>query len=232
MSQQINLYNAAFVPPREWLSAKSYAALAAGALVLMVGLSIWARERATEQEDQLASMQARQTAVQQEIEGSRQAIENRVPDPVLVAKISTARQRIADREEILAITADIVGDGRQGYSNYLRALAKQSMSGVWLTGLTVNDAGKRVGLRGRALDKALLPTYVQRLNGEPAFDGKAFAGMQVTYHDGDESKAGVATGKATPVRNAPAGASTESTPQRFFEFELEAQRSVVKGAAS
>lgn len=218
MAQQINLYNPAFIPPREWLTAKSFAVVAGLLLAVVVALAAWLRGDAAQREAQLAELQARQQSLQQNIEATRAALDKRVADPGLVAAVADARREIADRDEILALSQRILGDGKGGYSPYLRALAHQSVHGVWLTGLTVSEEGTRIGLRGRALDKSLLPTYVKRLNGEPAFDGKEFSGMQVTFREPDEKQR--ATRAAAPGAVPPP--LEFDGPQRYLEFELQA----------
>lgn len=219
MAQQINLYNPAFIPPREWLTAKSFAVLAGVLLAVVSALSIWTRDNAAAKEAQMAELQSRQQALQVNIETTRAALDKRVADPALVAAVADARREIEDRAEILTLSQRILGDGKGGYSPYLRALARQSVQGVWLTAVTVADDGERIGLRGRALDKSLLPTYVRRLNGEPAFDGKAFSGMQVTYHEPDEKQRAAARGAAAGA--VPPQLEFDG-PQRFLEFELQA----------
>ena len=54
----------------------------------------------------------------------------------------------------------------------MSAFARQSINGLWITGLVLDN--QQVALRGRALNPDLIPAYVTRLNKEPALQGRSF----------------------------------------------------------
>jgi hypothetical protein len=60
-----------------------------------------------------------------------------------------------------------------GFSPYLTALARQTMQGVWLTGMEIGSGSGDLVLKGRVLESELVPLYIQRLNREPLFQGRA-----------------------------------------------------------
>jgi Fimbrial assembly protein (PilN) len=66
----------------------------------------------------------------------------------------------------------------EGFSPYLSALARQTMQGVWLTGVDIAAAGDLV-LKGRVLDGELVPLYIQRLHREPLFKGRVVRELQL-----------------------------------------------------
>lgn len=219
MTQQINLYNPAFIPPREYITAKSLAVTAAVLLVLVAGSATWARQRAQVREAELAETQNFQKAAQTELEAMSAAAAARTENPALVAKVAAERRKIVEREQVLELTKGLTAESGGGYVEYLRGLARQTMNGVWLTGFKVHDGGRQISLSGRALDKSLLPDYVRRLNGEPAFQGKAFAGMNIAYKDLTVPVAGAGAMPPAPTSGAKA---TPSGPSRYLEFELTA----------
>jgi hypothetical protein len=70
-------------------------------------------------------------------------------------------------------------------------------------------------IRGRTIDPALLPEYIQRMNKEPAFQGRAFSALKLA-----EGKIDVAPGTpavANAAANTPADAAKKSL---FHEFTL------------
>jgi hypothetical protein len=218
MSQQINLYNAAFVPPKEYLTPKSLAIVAGVLLAGVVGWTLAAEFQAQAQEAQMVALKAQVNAAQAAFEAERKEREARTEDPALAAQVANYRKQIGEREQILAITKDLLGEpGSSGYSEYLRGLSRQSVQGVWLTGLSIGSGGASIVLRGRALDKSMLPAYVQRLNSETAFRGKSFAGLQMQLKT--EAPKPAAPSAAVPPASTPAkGEST--TPSKYLEFEL------------
>ena len=94
------------------------------------------------------------------------------------------------------------------FGQYLRGLARQSVNGLWLTGVVVGAGGKDVQIRGRTMDRSLVADYVERLNAEKSFAGIGFSGLQM--------KQGV---EATPAVIAGAVAAAPK-PAPYIEFEL------------
>jgi len=73
------------------------------------------------------------------------------------------------------------GLGRtEGYSALLRALARRSMEGVWLTRIEFAEAGGELSLSGRASRAELVPAYLERLRAEQALRGHTFSRLEVT----------------------------------------------------
>ena len=68
-------------------------------------------------------------------------------------------------------------DREGGFAARLEALARQSVDGLWLTGMVLHQDD--VLLKGRALQPQLIPVYVQRLDREPSLQGRAFKALEV-----------------------------------------------------
>jgi hypothetical protein len=73
-------------------------------------------------------------------------------------------------------------------------------------------ADKDIDIRGRLTDPALLPTYISRLNDEPAFAGRRFAALDMNGFDPADEK----RDDAPPSVKAKA-------PARYTEFALRTQ---------
>lgn len=87
---------------------------------------------------------------------------------------------LASQTEMLkAFDAGALGR-TEGYSQPLRALARRSMEGVWLTRIEFAEASGEVSLSGRAARADLVPTYLERLRGEEALRSHAFSKLEVT----------------------------------------------------
>jgi hypothetical protein len=94
----------------------------------------------------------------------------------------------------------------QGYAEYFRALARQHVDGLWLTGVSIVGAGHDIGVRGRALDPRRVPGYLNRLTLEPIMRGKAFGSLQIRQG---------ASGGAEDSGRGPV------TPAPYVEFSLQ-----------
>ncbi|WP_310491472.1 PilN domain-containing protein [Dechloromonas sp.] len=207
MSQQINLLLPALRPRFDWLALPVVAGVALAGLVLisilaMLGLTQAATLKASEAEikNQLA-------AVQQQVQTLGQSLAARQGDTSLDRQIATARLALTQRQEVLAVIAQ--GDITQGsaYSGLLQGFSRQTVDGVWLVGFGFAD--KEIEIRGRLLDPALLPTYINRLNDEPAFAGRRFATLDMKGFDPADDKRG----------DSPPSVKTK-VPARYTEFAL------------
>jgi MSHA biogenesis protein MshI len=199
MSQQINLYNAAFVPPREWVTAKSLATSLAAVLAVVVVSGVAANWHAARSVQTLKAAQAEKALAQTGLDAAKAAAQARKPSEQLQAEVSTARARIALRGRILEATQLNLATTDGGYSRYLAGLAQHAVPGLWLTQIGIDAAGAQLSLAGQTLRQEAVPDYVRRLKDEPVFAGKSFAGLEMT-------------GTEAPLSGAPAALVAPAAP--------------------
>jgi hypothetical protein len=97
----------------------------------------------------------------------------------------------------------------QGYSRYLAALARQTMPGVWLTGLDIGGKSSALVIKGRALDSALVPAYMRALNRAAPLAGRRVDELRLTAKETAQS----------PV-SANRDPQAPREPQSYIEFSL------------
>ncbi len=200
MSQQINLFNPALQRQKTVFSA-----LAMVQTLLLIGICGAALA---------AFMSYRVAGLERQAEAGREQLVQREARLAKMAREFAPRKRdaalaqeVADAEANLRVLQDakdmlLRGEfgNALGYSVYLRGLARQSVSGVWLTRLTIS--GNDIGIEGSSLRADLVPHYISRLAGESAFEGKSFGGLDITSVDEEATKAAVtkvpAAAPATP----------------------------------
>ncbi len=206
MSQQINLYVPVYRPQKKYFSSQMmlYAggALFAGVVALsaFAQLRVYAMEKEAAQVSRLlmTRIEALQAAAADKSgETKRKSLESRVQSAE--AELRSA-QRIAEAIESSA------GSDSGGFSEFLRALARQTVSGVWLTAINVDLEGDGLSLAGAALRPELVSDYIDRLRREEIFRGRSFAKVEI----------------AAPPAPAAAGKSEEAAkaPSQRVEFRL------------
>lgn len=203
MAQQINLFSPLFLKKKRYFSALTMAqALAA---VLVGSAAIYAFELR-----QNATLEAALAANEKQVATQREQMVKLAKDfsalgasRTLADDLARGEERLQQRQALLADLRTGVGANAEGFAQYLQALARQALPGVWLTDIQIGGQRGALLIRGRALDSQLVPAYIARLNKEPAFAGKPIGELQVTARD-------VAPG--TP--GAPA------QPSRYVEFTL------------
>lgn len=180
MSQQINLFNPIFLKQKKIFTTVTMARalgvlLAGGALLVLYG------------QNSVATLQ--KEALRGEVklkEREAQLLQVNIDYAPRPRSVGLDKQ-IAQASAELQALKDVSGILRRGelgntagYSGYFKALARQSVDGLWLTGVSITGAGADIGVRGRALDPALVPGYLNRLTAEQVMQGKAFSSLQIS----------------------------------------------------
>lgn len=201
MTQNINLYDPSLRAKREWLTATN-AAVAVGVSTLAVLLAGgWAvREVATLRPPAAETHTALAAAQKQLVELTQRMAQTR-PDARLQAELKMTQAAVLQRQSAFALLQAGSLGHESGHANALSAFARQSIPGLWLTGVVLDH--QQVALRGRSLSPELIPSYVSRLNKEAALQGRSFRALHI-----ERPEQAAATASA-PARAAP-----------FVEFSL------------
>jgi Tfp pilus assembly protein PilN len=212
--QNVNLYDPSLRLQRDWLSAESFAAVVGGALLAVaIGAAFtrWQVSRLQEPaRESAAALQAQQSAIQD----LARHVERLRPDPKLVADVTSTQATLEQRQAALQmLKAGGLGD-QDGHAAALQAFARQSLDGLWLTGIMLDK--RDMALRGRAMSPELIPAYVGRLNREPALQGRSFRALDIARPMAE------VVADATPAAKPPTPTPTPA-PARlasFVEFSL------------
>lgn len=225
MTQQINLYDARLRPSRELATARNLAICTAALLALMVMLSVYVRHEASSKSAIQAGLQAEVRGEQERLLALSKANAERRVSPDLASELANPRALLASRQAVM----DVLDSGKpgnlSGFSEIMFGFARQAQSDVWLTGFSISSGGEEIEIRGRMLDPAKLPSYVQRLSGEPVFHGRRFSALDMRSVDPEapRSDPGAAGGAVVPAASAPPIAAMP----RFVEFVLRSANVVV-----
>lgn len=200
--QNINLYDPSLRAKREWLTATN-AAAAIGACALAVTLAGgWAHRDLAQLRQPAADTHTALQAAQTELVELTQRAANAKPDARLQAELRAAQASLVQRQSAMELL-QAGGLGHEtGHAGALAAFARQSINGLWLTGMTLDH--QQVALRGRAMAPELIPAYVARLQQEAALQGRSFQALQI-----ERPLQAADTAASAPARSAP-----------FVEFSL------------
>ena len=207
MSQQINLFNPIFLKQKKTFSAVNM--LDALAL-LVVGVALFYGYASVES----LSLDRQSVETSRQYEQAKallaQASVRYAPkklDAALEAEVNNLQAQLSARKATLdSLGTDTLASGAS-YAEYLRALARQSLPGLWLTRFRVGKGDTEMEIVGRALQPDLVPAYIERLNQEKAMRGRAFDSLSMTQTEG--------TLPASAAR--PAGAPAKYS---YTEFQL------------
>ncbi len=213
MSQQINLFNPIFLKQKKVFSAlnmlEALGLLLGGVLVFYGYASIETR-RLTQQAEEMSRQYLQST---QRLAQVSARYTPKKADAALEAEVNNLQAQLNARKAAL----DNVGIGLQvegaSFAEFLRALARQSVSGLWITGLKLGRGGMEMEIVGRALRPELVPAYIERLNAERALHGRNFDSLSLTQRRA-----------ALPVDPSRQGAAPSS--YSYTEFRLASAHAV------
>jgi hypothetical protein len=213
MSQQINLYNPIFLKKEKHFSARTIAQALGVMAIALVAFYVYAlvQTRAAERGvgelgNQVAAQRGQLVQLTPKLspEGRSKALE---------AEVARLEAEVAARQTMLAVLGTGQLGNTTGFSEFLAALGRQAVPGVWLTGLSIGEAGNDFQVHGRALRPELVPAYLKALNSEPMMRGRQVTEMKL------------AARSAPPV---PKGAA--AGPQQFVEFTVTAPQRLADSA--
>ncbi len=202
MSQQINLYNPIFLQQRKIFSAMTMLQ-ALALLVLGLGL-MWAYAyyQVATLRAELAHSDRRLQAERTRLSQFARQLAPRTPSADLAAQVVDAEAQVAAMQSVLRVVQQGGVGTPQGFSAYFKALARQTVEGVWLTGFAVS--GEAMWIHGRTVQPQRVADYLQRLGAEEVMRGRHFAVLDMH-------------------RPKPASGAVDAQMPAWLEFSLRSQ---------
>jgi hypothetical protein len=222
MSQQINLFNPVF--RKKGFSFTSALAIFYGLCIALAATAAVA----VYENSLLRSVQAQSQAVAQafkDMNASRDQLTAELakqkPDPRLAAEIAALDAQLKGRQEVIDTLQSGTFGNTSGFSDYMRAFARQSTTGLWLTAFDIALAGSELAIQGRALSADLVASYIKRLNQEQALQGRQFAAMRISQPAVEPPAPAKADAGAKPAADASVQKDAkEQKPARYLEFNV------------
>jgi Tfp pilus assembly protein PilN len=189
MRHEINLLRDPPAPPAEGLSLTVAALAPILCLALFLAGSAIVGMRARSIEQRIASLQAEEQA--RKASSSAQDVD-----------LVHVEQTLAAHSAALQALKNGGAADQSGFGETLRALARSTIEGVWLTGITLEHG--LTALHGHATVPARVSAYLDSLQGQPEFGGRSFKALEIK------------------LAKEPAGAPA-SAPASGLEFQLVSQ---------
>lgn len=220
MSQQINLINPSLIKQKDFLTSTNIAlsyALAALLMTTWYGYNKTQLDLVQKQRDQLV---ANLEQVQNSLAKANAARAPHETDKGLEQELAALEGKQQMQTQILSTIEHGLNDSGNGLAAYLQGFAKQSVDGLWLTGISIDNDHHAMTIRGRSLQADLLPLYIERLSKEPVFSGHEFGGLQIKRPVAKEVKAMPVAANNSVVTQAETMQKAALAP--YVEFELKA----------
>jgi len=210
LSQQINLFNPIFLKQKRHFSAVTMAQALAAVLVGVLAMYAYQVRQNQTLAGSLAQAQQQLEARGIQITRFGKEFSTQGASRSLADELAAGETRLAQRRSLLDDVKTGVGGDTQGYSRYLTALARQTMPGVWLTGLDIGGKSSALVIKGRALDSALVPAYMRALNRAAPLAGRRVDELRLTAKE--------------PAPSSPSAAfhdpQAPREPEHYIDFSL------------
>ena len=188
MRQEINLYQPILRKQRKVFTALAMLQVAAAILVglmLVYGYGLW---RVQAMETELAGLHRQRDSATRRLAELSQQLPGEDQSRRLQAEIVRLSRDLDVRRQVEQLLTTGVYGNRRGFSEFLSGLARQNVKGLWLTGVEISEGERDVNLVGSALHPELVPTYVQKFSGEPAFQGRRFRTLRMERPESDPNR--------------------------------------------
>jgi Flp pilus assembly protein TadB len=179
MSQQINLFNPVFLKQKKYFSVTTM--LQALGLILLGSALFFAYAvyQVAQLSRQAEEMSRRYTAEQTRLANFSKEYSPQQSAKQLEDELKRLEAQAAAQDAILNLLKSGALGNTEGYSEYMRAFARQSIKGLWLTAFDIIGDGAQMSLSGAVLSPQLVPAYIQRLGNEKVMRGKTFSTLQM-----------------------------------------------------
>lgn len=179
MSQQINLFNPVFLKQKKYFSVTAMLQ-ALGLIVLgsavFYGYAAYQVAQLSKQADEMGK---RYVAEQTRLANFSREYSLQQTGQKLDDELKQVESQAAAQDTVLNLLKSGALGNTEGYSEYMRAFARQSISGLWLTAFDIVGDGAQMSLSGAVVNPRLVPSFIQRLGRERVMHGKTFSTLQM-----------------------------------------------------
>lgn len=175
MIQQINLYKDILRQEQNKSSINLYWLGLAVITSLFIGLSLYLLWNAKNTETQVQQLRQELQAEQAKVQLLSSKIPKQEINPQLAAEVTLWQSMLDELTQTYQLLSGKGAELSPGFSNYLQALANQSIPDVWLSALYFDSQQQIINIEGSTFKPEQIPYFLQQLQKEPVFSGHSFA---------------------------------------------------------
>lgn len=180
MSQQINLFNPIFLKQKRYFSvvtmAQALGLIAIGAALFYA----YANYQVQQMAKQTQLMTARYESEQKRFLSYASEFSPQRANQALSEELIALESQATEQDHVLGALKNGAIGNTKGYSEFMRAFARQAVTGLWLKGFEITGDGTQgMMLKGGVVNPQLLPVFIQRLSREEMMRGKSFSILEM-----------------------------------------------------
>ena len=184
MSQQINLLDTRFRAHKPHFSALTMALAVAAVALLALLMQVLFSQQNRSLQATLSQTDRRAAELRDQTVRFARDLGEQGRSTTLADEIARVEEQLRLRRGLMEGMQGGTGRNLEGFSPYLTALARQTLNGVWLTGVEIDGRSGDLVLKGRVVDGDLVPAYLRRLDQEPLFRGRSVHELRLAAKEG------------------------------------------------
>lgn len=185
MNQQINLYQPMFRRQKKVFSAVAMIQIVALVLLVLTAFYAYSWWSLQPFEQELAKVKREQSRLQTELSRLEAQAPDQSRSQLLEDEIKRLNRELEQKRRVAEVISGKRLGNRDGFAPLLEGLARQHISGLWLTSVSLEQGGQRLALSGKANSSELIPLYIQRLSREDVFAGLGFNVLEIRRSDSE-----------------------------------------------
>lgn len=203
MTQEINLYQVEEEQEEVLLSFRQIMKAAGGFGCILLFISAFMTYAALNQDSEISSLKSQERALKKGIAKVKQATPKDETREKLKEEIAKLEKIKLIKQEMLNTLSRLQNSESYGYSRFMDALYRYTVTGIWFTNINVYGDGVRVALQGQTKNTDLIPILLKRLSYDDAFKGKTFEDFKVELEKDTRTKEQKQLDKERGVDNSP-----------------------------
>lgn len=175
----ISLYNPLLLKQKNYFPAHT---MAQSLGLIFIGIMLffgYARHYVSEMKQQAMQSIEMQNSTQAQLVQLITASGAATTSKLLENDVAQSEMQLKARRQILEMIKKGDLGNTQGFSEYLRALSRQTTDGLWITRFQVSGAGDDMMISGRTLQPDQVPVFIHQLKQEKVMAGKTFGLLEM-----------------------------------------------------
>jgi Tfp pilus assembly protein PilN len=221
MSQQINLLNTALIKQKDFFNPTNIVITLGLLSALMLGYYGYAQKELSTLSTQRSQAAEKLSTINVQLQQATLLHTPRAPNKALLDEISQLEQKEVMQQQILQTVNQSSASPEKGYAALMRAFAKQSMDGLWLTSFNFDSKSEQLNISGRTLQADLVPEYISRLGSEPALKGKLFSALNMRLPKTEDPKTPALQANTRAATSPAIAEELQPAAPKYIEFSLQ-----------
>lgn len=222
--QQINLLNPALIKKTDFLNPNNIALLLGVLLLSLLAYAAMENHALSQLQQSRTQIATQLSTTEKQVEEMRTIQANKNDVATQLKQIQALEQEVMMQKDMIkAIGLNKTGEN-QSYAAIFKAFSKQSLDGLWITGLNIDQNTEVLSIKGRTVDANLLPQLIANLRHEPALKGKTFTDLSMQSNEKKLSGNNAIANTQTALTNAKAADGQTNPAQMltppYMEFVL------------